>query len=73
MNVGRTLYRRRKELNMSQEEIADFLGYSKSAYQKWETEKNEPPASVLEDLSKKLKIPIERFFSNSYEGERDDR
>lgn len=55
---------------MTQEEIAEYLGYTKSAYQKWETEVHEPPPSTLEYISRMLKIPIEDFFDNASEGEK---
>lgn len=50
--LGRNIRYLRKKYEMSQDKLADILGYkSFTTIQKWESEKSEPPMSVLKKLS----------------------
>jgi repressor LexA len=59
MSLGHRLRQYRKEKNMSQEELADFLGYkSFTTIQKWEKDQAVPPIHILGKLSRLFEINI---------------
>jgi len=63
LNFAQTLKRVRKELNMSQEQMARELHVSFSTVNRWENEKSNPnniAKKVFHDFCKKNKIKIEQ-------------
>lgn len=59
MSLGHRLRQYRKVKNMSQEELADYLGYkSFTTIQKWEKDQAVPPIHILERLSRLFEISI---------------
>lgn len=57
MKLGDLIKKRREELNLTQEELADLLNYkSKSTINKIEKNINDIPFSKLEDFAKILKV-----------------
>lgn len=54
MSFGSRLRDKRKELGITQPQLADLLGVSQSAIGSWETDVNSPRATILYDLFKIL-------------------
>lgn len=57
--------RRRKELGMTQQELADKLFISDKVVSKWETGKSIPDTTILVDLSKALDISLNELLETS--------
>ncbi|MFQ9950838.1 MAG: helix-turn-helix domain-containing protein [Clostridium sp.] len=57
--TGRLIAARRKQKNLTQQELADAIGVSNRAVSKWETGQGMPDISLLEDLSRVLEISID--------------
>ena len=51
MSLGENIRKKRKELKLSQEYVAEKLGVSRQAVSKWETEQSEPTAGNLVELA----------------------
>lgn len=56
--IGAFIARRRKELDMTQKELAEKLGITDRAVSKWETGRSMPDLSLLQPLSRILKIDV---------------
>jgi repressor LexA len=66
MSLGHRLRQFRKEKNMSQDELADFLGYkSFTTIQKWEKDQAVPPIHVLERLSRLFEVNISDLLAEA--------
>lgn len=59
MNLGEQIKRRRKELNITQEELAKKLNVTRSAVSNWETEKNYPDLQTIVYISDELNISLD--------------
>lgn len=59
MNLGEQIKKRRSELNMTQEELAEKLSVTRSAVSNWETEKNYPDLQTIVDISDELNISLD--------------
>lgn len=57
-----TLAKRRKELGLSQKEVAERLNISPAAYYFYETGAKTCPANVAENIAKILKIRLNKIF-----------
>ena len=55
---------RRKELKLTQKEIADQLGISYQAYSAWERRVKEPSKEKVQRLEQILKVPKAYFTEN---------
>jgi transcriptional regulator with XRE-family HTH domain len=53
---------RRKELGMTQEELANKLGIGRTAVSAWEIGRNEPPLEFLIKLKKIFGVSEDEFF-----------
>lgn len=58
MALGENIKRRREELKLSQEYIAEQLGVSRQAISKWETGQSEPTVSNLIQLAEVLELNL---------------
>ncbi len=56
------LKRRRKELGLTQKELADVLGYTEKSISKWESAKAIAPSTILPQLARCLKCDIDSLF-----------
>ena len=65
--TGQLIEKYRKEKNLTQVELADKLGVSKSAISKWENGNNLPDITLLEPLSEILGIDKLLLFTSEYE------
>lgn len=65
VRIGQAVRRRRLEIEMSQERLAELLGITFQQIQKYEKGVNRIAASRLWDISKALDMPITRFFEGA--------
>ena len=61
MKIGEFIKRRRKELNLSQSDIADALFVTIPTVSKWENNGRIPDISFFSSLAKILKVDLESF------------
>ena len=59
--------KRRKELSITQRELAERIKYSEKSISKWETGQGMPPAQLLPTLADILKISIDDMMYNTEE------
>ena len=59
MNLGEQIRNRRKELNITQEELANKLNVTRSAVSNWETEKNFPDLQTIVYISDELNVSLD--------------
>ena len=63
MTLGESIKKRREELKLSQECVADRLGVSRQAVSKWETNQSEPTAGNLIQLADILEISLSELVA----------
>lgn len=63
MKINEVIRKRRRELNMTQEKIADILGVSAPAVNKWETGNSYPDITLLAPLARILEIDVNTLLS----------
>ena len=56
--TGKFISQKRKELNLTQEQLAEQLNVSNKTISKWETGKCMPDYSIVQDLCQKLGITV---------------
>lgn len=61
--IGAFIAQTRKDLNMSQKELADKLGVTDRAVSKWETGRSMPDLSLLQPLCRVLKTDVNSLLS----------
>ena len=62
-NFSANLRRLRLKQNLTQEQLAELLNYSKKSVSKWESGHALPPSAVLPDIAKLLKTSIDEMMS----------
>lgn len=62
--LGRRIKEKRKEMNMSQEELGALLNVSKVSVSHWERDTKRPSSKNLIQLSKVLNTPLEYLIGN---------
>lgn len=65
--TGQYIMQKRKEKNMTQEELAEKLAVSNKTVSKWETSKSMPDYSVVEELCKVLGISVGELLNGENE------
>ncbi|MBE6691572.1 MAG: XRE family transcriptional regulator [Ruminococcaceae bacterium] len=60
--LAANLKRRRKELHMTQLQLAEALGYSEKAVSKWESGKGLPPTAILPRLARLLEVTLDELM-----------
>ncbi len=63
MKINQMIREKRKELSLTQEQIADFLGVSTPAVNKWEKGSTYPDITLLPALARLLKIDLNTLMS----------
>lgn len=63
MTLGESLKTIRKRFNMTQDEVAVFLGVSRSGYTYYETGKSEPSIDTLKKLATIYDITVDEILS----------
>ena len=61
--VGGLIYQLRKEKNMTQKQIADFMNISDKTISKWERGLGCPDISLLQELSEILEVNVSGILS----------
>lgn len=56
----------RKDVGLTQKQVAEKLGVVESCYANWEQGRTEPPISMLRKLSKIFKVSIDELINNSF-------
>ena len=62
MTFGKYISHKRKEMQMTQEELATKLHVSKSAIAKWETDGGIPDRDNLKKLAKVMKVSVDDLY-----------
>ncbi len=62
-NFADFLFKRRKELGLTQQNIADELGVSNKAVSKWESGESFPETALLVPLSKILVCSVDELLA----------
>lgn len=70
VKTGKFIAKKRKELNLTQEQLAECLGVSNKTISKWETGKCMPDYSVIKNLCEKLNISVSELMDGK---EADDK
>ncbi len=63
MKINEIIRTRRKELGMTQEQVAAFLGVSTPAVNKWESASSYPDITILPALARLLKVDLNTLLS----------
>lgn len=69
ITIGNFITKKRKEQNLTQEQLAERLGVSNKTISKWETGKCMPDYSIVELLCKELNITLAELMN----GEEDEK
>ena len=64
-DIGKRIQQRRKELNLTQQELADQLKVTNKAISKWETGEGYPDISILTDISSALKVSVDELLGSN--------
>lgn len=71
--TGKFIAQKRKEKNLTQEQLAEKLGVSNKTISKWETGKCMPDYSVVKSLCEELGITVAELMDGECAGERSVR
>ena len=63
IKVGRFIAQNRKNLNLTQKELAELIGVSDKTISKWETGKGTPDTSMLVPISEAFNITVNELLS----------
>ena len=63
MKINQIIREKRKELSLTQEQIAEFLGVSTPAVNKWENENSYPDITLLAPIARLLDISLDTLLS----------
>ena len=69
ITIGKFIFKKRKEQNLTQEQLAERLGVSNKTISKWETGKCMPDYSIIEPLCQELNITVAELL----DGEEDEK
>ena len=70
LKVGRFITQKRKEQNLTQEQLAERLGISNKTISKWETGKCMPDYAVVKNLCEELNVSVSELMDGE---ETDDK
>ncbi len=73
ITIGKFIAKKRKELNLTQEQLAERLGISNKTVSKWETGKCMPDYSVIKNLCEELKISVSELMDGEEADEKSVR
>lgn len=62
LSIGKFITQKRKEKNLTQEQLAEKIGVSNKTISKWETGRCMPDYSVLKKLCEELEITVTEFI-----------
>ena len=72
-DIGAFIARKRKEKNLTQEQLAERLGISNKTVSKWENGKCMPDYSIIEALCKELDISLSELLSGKEKEEGNEK
>ena len=61
--IGKYISNKRKDLKLTQEQLAEKLGVTDRSVSRWENGKSMPDLSILKSLCEVLNIKLEELFS----------
>ena len=67
LNIGEKIRSKRRERNLTQEELANILGTTKAAVSKWENEESYPDITMLPQIAQLFHITMDELFDYSLE------
>ena len=67
MELGKKIATYRKNMNITQEALANQLGISNQAVSKWETEQSYPDVALLPKIADIFNITLDELFDREYE------
>ena len=73
IKAGRFITKKRKEQNLTQEQLAERLGVSNKTISKWETGKCMPDYAVVKSLCEELKISVSELMDGEEADEKSIR
>ncbi len=73
INIGRFISQKRREKNLTQEQLGEKLGVSHKSVSKWETGKCMPDYSVIEPLCQALNISVSELLDGEENENKDIR
>ena len=62
IQIGLNILHYRKERGLTQEQLAEIIGYSRHQLQRVETANATPTIAILLDISQALNIPLEKLL-----------
>ena len=62
MSIGTTIKRLRREKDITQEQLAEYLGITSRAVSQWETEKTSPDISMIAPLTSIFNITSDQLL-----------
>ena len=62
IKIAQIISKNRKEKEITQQELADFIGVSKASVSKWETEQSYPDITILPQLASFFNISIDNLI-----------
>ena len=71
--IGKFIAEKRKEQNLTQEQLAERLGVSNKTISKWETGKCMPDYTVVKKLCEELKVTISELMDGEENDEKSVR
>ena len=63
LKIGEKIKAKRRERDLTQEELANILGVSKAAVSKWENEESYPDISLLPQIAQLFHITMDELFN----------
>ncbi len=72
INIAKVLVNKRKEKNITQDELANYIGVSKASVSKWETEQSYPDVTFLPLLASYFNISLDDLFDYKPQMTKDD-
>lgn len=67
LKIGEKIKAKRRERDLTQEELASMLGVSKAAVSKWENEESYPDITMLPQIAKLFHITMDELFDYTLE------
>ena len=67
LKIGEKIRAKRRERDLTQEELANILGVSKAAVSKWENEESFPDITMLPQIAQIFHITMDEFFDYTLE------
>ena len=67
LKIGEKIKAKRRERDLTQEELANILGVSKAAVSKWENEESYPDITLLPQIAQLFHITMDELFNYTLE------